>query len=342
MKRDGRSVARAAQEEMRLLALHRMQAGEAPAAVAASFGFHRGWAYKVLARANGGGLDALRTRKGTGRPRTLTPAQEQRVLRWINGKDPRQYGFAFALWTRALVQTLIADRFGVSVSLATVGTILARLGLTPQKPLQRAYQRDPIAIAEWQAKTYPALVRRAKRRGAEIYFWDESGFRADTVHGQTWGRRGHTPVVTRPSQRQGINAASAVSRTGGFWFALYEGSLTGARFVQLLRRLMRGRRRPLDLVLDNLPVHKTAAVWDYIQFLRGKLTLHFLPSYAPELNPDELVWSYVKRTGVARNPLQAGERLDDRIAAQLTELAADPALIRSFFRHPSVAYITDR
>ena len=104
---------------------------------------------------------------------------------------------------------------------------------------------------------------------------------------------------------------------------------------------MRGRRRPLHLILDSLPAHKTTAVTEYIAGLNGKLPLHYLPGYAPDLNPDELVWSHAKRTGNARRPLQKGERLDERVFTQLAEIGRQPALVRSFLKHPSVAYITD-
>lgn len=343
MKRDGRTVSRAALEEMRLTALERMKEGESPAEVAASFGLHRGWAYKVLAKAKGRGRGrrALLSTKGTGRPRTLTAAQERQVFGWVNGKNPRQYGFDFGLWTRQIVRELVAQKFDVSLSLASIGALLARIGLTVQKPLQQACQRDPVAVARWQKETYPAIVRKAKRKKAEIYFWDESGFRADAVQGTTWGVKGQTPVVRVPGQRQGISAASAVNSKGGFWFATCSGGLNGERFVALLQRMMKGRRRPIHLVLDGLPAHKTKAVRAYVDRLKGKLTLHFLPGYAPDLNPDELVWSYAKRTGVARSPLRAGERLLDRVHAQLADIAARPDLVRSFFKHPSVAYITD-
>ena len=148
-------------------------------------------------------------------------------------------------------------------------------------------------------------------------------------------------MVSVPGQRQSISAASAVSAKGAFWFATYAGGLKGALFVSLLRRMMRGRRRPLHLIVDGLPAHRTRVVRDYVDELDGKLTLHFLPGYAPDLNPDELVWSHAKRTGNARRPLLKGERLEQRVAAQLADIARRPSLIRSFFRHPSVAYITD-
>lgn len=343
MKRDGRTVSRLAQQEMRLIAFERMNEGESPAAVAASLGLHRGWAYKVLAKASGRGCGkrALLSRKGTGRPRTLTAAQEQQVFTWINGKNPRQYGFDFGLWTRQVVRELVEQKFAARLSLASIGALLARLGLSAQKPLQQAYQRDQVAVARWRQESYPAIARQAKREKAEIYFWDESGFRANAVHGKTWGVKGQTPVVQVPGQRQSVSAASAVNSKGGFWFAVYGGALNGELFVQLLRQMMKGRRRPLHLVLDGLPAHKTKAVREYVDRLKGKLTLHFLPGYAPDLNPDELVWSHAKRTGVARSPLRAGEKLAERVHEQLRDIAARPDLVRSFFGHPSVAYITD-
>ena len=343
MKRDGRTLAHNVLEEMRMLAVQRMREGEAPAAVAASFGMNRTWAYKCRAAASGrgNGLRALRSTKGTGRPRSLTPAQERQVFRWVNGKNPHQYGFDFGLWTRQVVRELIAQRFEVTLSLTSVGALLARVGLTPQKPLQRAYQRDCEAVQRWVSQTYPSLARKAKRQKAEIFFWDESGFRADAVHGKTWAAKGQTPVVERPGQRQSVSAASAVNSKGAFWFETYQGALTGELFVQLLKNMMAERQRPVHLVVDGLPAHKKAIVKEYVASTEGRLTLHFLPGYSPDLNPDELVWSHAKRTGVARSPLRKGEKLRERVDAQLQSVADNPALVRSFFRHPSVAYISD-
>ena len=324
------------------MAVERVQEGEASSAVIASYGFCRTTIYKWLRKVRRGGRgDPLLSSKGTGRPPKLTGKQMRQVFRWINGKDPRQYGFDFGLWTRQIVAALIAERFGIELSLGSVGKLLANLNLTPQKPLQRAYERDPAAIEAWKRKIYPQLAARARRVGAEIYFWDESGFRADAVQGKTWGMRGHTPIVELPGNRQSISAASAVNAKGAFWFVTYKGGMTAELFVALLKHIMRRRRKPLLLVLDSLPAHKAKMVRDYVESTNGKLELHFLPGYAPELNPDELVWNYVKRTGTAKSPLAFGELLQDRIDADLQAVQADSALIRSFFRAPSVAYITD-
>lgn len=343
MKRDGRKLDHKTLEEIRKMAVQRVREGEKPSEVMASYGLHRSVIYRwrKAAAGRGKGLRALSSRKATGRPPKLTAQQERQVFRWINGKNPMQYGFDFGLWTRQIVRELVLREFAVTLSLASIGALLARLGLTPQKPLQRAYQRDPAAIGRWQRETYPAIARRAKREKADIYFWDESGFRADAVQGTTWGVKGQTPIVHVPGQRQSISAASAISAKGAFWFATYKGALSGERFVELLKKLMYRRKNPLHLVVDGLPAHKKGLVRDYVAATQGKLTLHFLPGYAPELNPDELVWSHAKRTGHARRPLRAGEKLAERVSAQLADIGNNRRLVRSFFKHPSVAYITD-
>jgi transposase len=343
MKRDGRTLDHGTLETIRLMAVERVREGEAASAVIASYGFSRTTIYKWLTAAAkpGVGLRALQARPAPGRPRRLTPRQEQQVFRWINGKDPRQYGLDFGLWTRSVVADLLARKFGIRLGLTAVGELLAKLNLTPQKPLQRAYQRDPEAIQRWRREVYPAIARQAKADGGEVFFWDESGFRADAVRGRTWGIKGQTPVVERPGQRQSISAASAVNAKGGFWYCTYQGGLTAELFVRLLRQMMRRRLKPVHLVVDGLPAHKTKLVKDYVQSTKGRLTLHFLPGYAPELNPDELVWSHMKRTGVARTPLRKGERLQDKVEAQLANIKSTPQLVRSFFGAPSVSYTTD-
>ncbi len=319
------------------MAVERVRDGERQSSVIASYGFSRTTIYKWLE----GGIEARRRteraamlRPAPGRPRSLTPRQEQQVFRWINGNDPRQYGLDFGLWTRTVVADLIERKFDIRLGFTAVGALLAKLGLTPQKPLQRAYQRDPEAIETWRREPFPAIARQAKAEGGEVYFWDELGFRADAVHGKTWGKKGQTPVVERPGQRQSISAASAVNARGAFWYCTYQGGLNAELFVALLRKMMRHRSKPVHLVVDGLPAHKTALVKDYVESTDGRLTLHFLPGYAPELNPDELVWSHVKRTGVARAPLREAKATgQDRGAARLRSSACHNSSAHSS-KHP--------
>ena len=341
MEIDGRTLSHETSETIRMMAVRRVREGERPSAVIASYGLCRTSIYRWLRAQQRGGDKALKARKHPGRKATLSAKQKLQVRRWISGRDPRQYGFDCGLWTRQIVVELIGQKFGIRLGVTAVGRLLAELDVTPQKPLRRAYERDPVAIEQWQQKDFPRLRARAKRIGAKLFFLDEAGVRSDQVLGRTWGLRGQTPEVPTSGQRQSVNAISAVTARGEFWFEIYTHRLNAAAFVELLRRFMRGRRNRVLLILDGHPAHRAKIVSDYVQSLRGRLELHFLPGYAPELNPDEFVWNHLKRQGVSKKPLRQGESLRSRVQADLDGIRARPALVRSFFRAPSVAYTMD-
>jgi transposase len=341
MKIDGRTLSHETSETIRRLAVRRVREGERPSAVVASFGLCRTSIYRWLRAARHGGEKRLAARKATGREPKLSPRQKLQVRRWISGKDPRQYGFDFGLWTRKIVAELIEEKFGVALGVTAVGRLLHELDITPQKPLRRAYERDPRAIERWTKEEFPRLRKRAKRRGATIFFLDEAGVRSDQALGRSWGVRGQTPEVPTSGKRQSINAISAVTTTGAFWYALYTQRLNAAKFLELLRKFMRGRTGRVFLVLDGHPAHTAKLMAQYVQSLAGRLELHFLPGYAPELNPDEFVWNHLKHEGVAKQPLRQGESLFERVHADLKRIKSRPALVRSFFGAPSVAYVTD-
>jgi transposase len=339
MQVDGRTLDHATLETIRRMAVQRVREGEAPSAVIRSYGFCRTVIYKWLRAVAAQGDAALTARPATGRPPELTPRQKLQVRRWLNGKDPRQYGFDFGLWTRRLVGALVAQRFGVRLSVTSIGRLLAELDLTPQKPLRRAYERDPVAVERWMREEYPALRARAKRRGADIFFLDEAGLRSDAALARTWGLRGQTPVVPTSGQRQAINAISAVTAQGGFWYRTFTGRLNALRFLAFLRAFLRHRPRPVFLVLDRHPTHRAGVVAQFVQAQRGRLELHFLPGYAPDLNPDEFVWNHLRQKGVSKIPLRQNESLQARVEQDLATIKRRPALVRSFFRAKSVSYI---
>jgi transposase len=338
---DGRTLSHDTSETIRELAVQGVKDGDAPSYVIKSFGLCRTTIYKWLKAERRGGAAALKARKHPGRKPALAPRQKLQVRRWINGKDPRQYGFDFGLWTRQIVAALIAQKFGVRLGVTAVGRLLAELDITPQKPLRRAYERDPVAIERWKASEFPRLRARAKRDGAKIFFLDEAGVRSDQVLGRTWGLRGQTPEVATSGRRQSVSAISAVNTRGEFWYEIYTERLNAVRFVELLKHFMRGRRIPVFLVLDGHPAHIAKVVAEYVQRLVGRLELHFLPGYAPELNPDEFVWNHLKRQGVSKTPLRRDESLRNRVQSDLERIQSRPPLVRSFFHAPSVAYTRD-
>jgi transposase len=341
-KQDGRKLNHQSLETLRLIAVRRVtEDGEKPSEVMRSLGLCRTSIYPWLRAHKRQGLEALRMRKACGPRPKLTPKQSLQIRRWIIGKDPRQYGFHFGLWTRQIVAQLIQERFGVSLKLTAVGRLLASLEITPQKPLRRAYERDPQAVAQWTEQTYPRLRRRARKHGATIYFLDEAGFSSEPNLGRTYGLKGQTPVVQTTGQRQKVNAISAVSARGGFWSQVYTGMLNAGRFVEFLKAFRRGGRGKVYLVVDGHPSHRAKVVAKYVAASRGELELHFLPPYAPDLNPDEFVWQYAKTNGVAKQPLKQNESLKERVMADLSAIQANRKLLRSFFGAPSVVYAKD-
>jgi transposase len=342
MKIDGRTLDHKTLEHLRITAVRRViEGGEAPSDVMQSMGLCRTSIYRWLREHARAGMEALVEKVASGRKPKLTEKQRQRVKRWIVGKDPRQYGFDYGLWTRRIVQSLIQQKFGLTMGVTAVGRLLAGLDITPQKPLRRAYERDPKAIQEWLEERYPKVRRRAKQSGAKIYFLDEAGFRSDPVLGRTYGLKGRTPVVATSGQRQSINAISAVNAKGGFWYNVYSGKLNAGRFVEFLRDFMRGRRERVFLVVDGHPAHKAKRVAAYVKKLGGKLELHFLPPYAPDLNPDEFVWSHAKTHGVSKRPLRRNESLKDRVQTDLEAIKQNKTLVKSLFGADSVAYAKD-
>ena len=335
---DCRKLDRSTQEHLRKLAIRRVLAGESVTDVARSLGFYRTNVYRWLRAYRKNGEAGLNRRKAPGAKPKLTDAQKQRVRKWIVGKDPRQWGFDFGLWTRKIVQQMIFDYFRVDYTLPAVGRLLAQLEITPQKPLRRAYQRDEAAVTEWKEQTYPQLRKRAKRMGADIFFLDEAGFQSDSPLGRTYGLKGQTPVVKTSGRRQRVNAISAVNAQGAFWYKTYGGKLNSGTFIRFLKDFVRGRGRPVLLVVDGLPAHKAKSVAAHVQSTKGRLELHFLPPYAPDLNPDEFVWHYVKQNGVSKTPLRENESLVHRVNADLGNIKRHKSLVRSFFNAESVSY----
>jgi transposase len=319
------------------MAVQRVWDGEQPTEVIKSYGMCRTTIYRWLRAARHGGWPALSAHHASGRPAKLTPKQQLQIRRWIDGKDPRQYGYESGLWTRSILVDMIQGRFGVTVDSTTVGRLLHRLGITPQKPLHRAYERDPAAIDHWKHDVYPALQARAAACGAEIFFLDETGVRSDQALGRTWGIRGRTPIVPTSGKRQTANAISAVNARGAFWYRVYKGQLNKILFVALLKGFLRGRSGPVFLVLDSHPAHRAASVASFVQTLKGRLELHFLPGYAPDLNPDEFVWHNMKETGLSKKPLRQGESLEARVESDLHTIRMQPRLVRSIFHAKRVA-----
>lgn len=337
-KRDARSLDHATLEEMRRLAVRRVLDGEPQAAVAASLQVHVGTVSRWVCSHREGGEAAIASRKASGRPPTLDEKQTARLRRTITGKNPAQLNLGPALWTLPLVGQLIERMFGVTLDPTTVGRTLRRLGLTPQRPLRQAFQRDDAQCAHWATDEFPRIVREAKRKQATLLFLDEAAVHEDGPVGSTWALKGSRPVVKVTGSRRRTNVISAISPRGRMWFRCYGGTLNAERFEAYLVDLLASVKGRIVLVLDRHPAHRAGRIQRFLRKHRARITIHFLPSYAPDLNPDEHVWSYLK--GLFRqDPLAKDEDLIEAVNSQMHHVQSDPALVRAFFDHPAVAYV---
>ena len=333
---DGRKLDHKTLEELRIRAVKRVEAGESPEAVIKTLGFSRARIYEWLTRYREHGIEGLRSRPATGRPPRLTGSQMQKIYRLVVGNNPRQLRFEFALWTRAMVRDLIRQEFDVRLSEVSVGRLLDKLGLSPQRPVRRAYQQDQSLVIDWVSKEFPAIKKMAKAEQATIYFGDEASVRSDYHSGTTWAPRGKTPVVTTTGARFKVNLISAISTRGALHFMATEKNFTAEVFCEFLRRLIDNVTHPVYLIVDRHSVHRSAEVQKFVASTEGKLKLFYLPPYSPELNPDELVWNYLKNHKIGRQSLANLGDLKARVMYILSSLAALPEKVVSFFRHPII------
>jgi transposase len=335
---DGRKLKHEVLTELRKRAVARVHAGESPEVVVRAMGFSRACIYNWLAMYRAGGWDGLDARKRGGRPRKLNG----RIIRWVYqvvvGKDPRQYKFPFALWTRKAIATLIYRRYDIRLSANSVGRLLAQLGITPQKPLWRAYQQDPERVRQWVQEEYPSIAKEAKQLGAEIWFADESGLRSDYHAGTTWGLKGQTPTVRSTGARHRLNMLSVVNRRGRMRFMIEKGGVNAEVMCRFLDRLMVGSSKPVFLIWDGHPTHKSSEVAEKVRSYKGKLRVYLLPGYSPELNPGEGVWREVKSHRLGRAGVFTFAEMKSKALGALRHLAHRPDKIRSLFRTPSTLY----
>jgi transposase len=287
-----------------------------------------------------GGLAAISTKHASGRPTVLDDSEMIRLYTMINGKDPRVYSFGLALWTRALIRDLIKQTFGKDVSLVTVGRILKKLGMSPQRPLYRSWKQDPERVERWKREEYPAIRARAAAEGATILFADEASVRTDYHAGTTWAPVGQTPVVISSAVRHSVKIVSAVGQRGELSFQVHEGSMNAERFIEFLQSVLHDVDTPVFLVVDGSSVHRANIVQEYLASTEGRLELFFLPPYSPELNPDEWVNKNVKHDRIARAVPFTRDDLMRVAVKALERLKKCPGIVRGFFADPKLRYIS--
>ncbi len=340
--RDARSLSPSAQEELRKRAVRVIRDGMKQVEAAQVFGVSYITVRKWMQKYRAGGARSLNTRR-RGRPpgNTLKTAEAHQVRRLIRDRCPDQLKLPFVLWTREAVQHLLAERYGVHVSVWTVGRYLRQWNLTPQKPLRRAYEQNPVAVQRWLNEEYPAIRAQAKREQAEIHWGDEMGVRSDHQAGRSYGVKGQTPVIPGTGNRFRCNVLSTITNRGTLSFMVFRKRFTGPVFIAFLRRLLRHRKRKIFLIVDRHPVHKARKVQDWVHAHQKRLRLFYLPEYSPELNPDEFLNNDVKSNAVGRRRPSSLVDMEADLRGYLWSTQKQPAIVKRYFHASSVRYAAE-
>lgn len=340
--KDTRSLDQSAQEALRLKAVAAILDGKTHEEVAKLFGVSlravgKWWAtYKV------GGMVALR--KKSRRPKSADDGGELKgwqcssIVRTILLKTPDQLSFGFMLWTRDAVAELIWKRFKIRYSKWTVGRMLRRWGMSPQKPVKKAYEQQPEIVKKWLDEEYPKIARKAAKEQAEIHWGDEMGVRSDDQIGRTYGKIGQTPVVRVAGRRFSCQMISTVTNLGTLRFMIFSGMFNADVCIGFLKRLLKGSKRKIFLILDGHPVHKSKKIKAWIEANKEKIQLFLLPAYSPELNPDELLNQDVKTNAVRRKRAANQSELKKNLISYLRKRQKQPAVVRRYFENKHVCY----
>lgn len=340
--RDARSLDQSAQEVIRIKAVHVVLSGKTQEEVAENFGVTRQAVGKWMAIHHEGGIAALR--KKSRRPKSVDDGggikgwQCSSIVRTIMRKTPDQLQFPYMLWTREAIALLIWKRFKIKLSKWTVGRLLKKWEMSPQKPVKKAYEQQPEVVKKWIDEEYPKIARKALKNMAEIHWGDEMGVRSDDQIGRTYGKIGHTPIVKTPGRRFSCQMISTVTNRGTSRFMIFDGKFNADVLIYFLKRLIKSVKRKIFLILDGHPVHKAKKLKVWIAKNQEMMELFTLPAYSPELNPDELLNQDVKTNAVRKKRASNKEELKKNLLGYLRGRQKRPELVKRYFHHKHVRY----
>ena len=336
---DARSLPSIAQQDIRLKSIKAIKSGKTQIEVAKVFGVTRHAVGKWVKAYREGGEKALKA-KPRGRPKggSLLPWQSAQIAKAVVDRCPEQMKLPFYLWTREAVGQLIENKFGIRLSVWTVGRYLKRWGFTPQKPLRRAYEKNPESVRNWLDVRYPSIRKQAKREKALIYWGDEMGLRSDHSVGRSYGRCGHTPVIPGTGQRFGCNMISAITNQGQLNYMVFKKSFNAEIFLDFLKRLIRQSPKKVFLIVDGHPAHRATKVKTWLNEKPDDIRLFFLPGYSPELNPDEMLNQDVKGNAVGRKRPHNLVEMIRTVRRFLRSRQRQPRIVKKYFQEKDVQY----
>ncbi|MCB9500698.1 MAG: IS630 family transposase [Deferribacteres bacterium] len=287
------------------------------------------------------GMQALKLEqpgRKTGSGRRLNADQEKAIQKMIYDKMPDQLKLPFALWTRQAIQQLIKEQFGIELPVRTINHYLHRWNFTPQRPIKRAYEQNDKKVQEWLHSSYPAIDERAKQENAEIHWGDETGISNQCNYGRSYAPKGQTPVVRRKANRFSTSMISSITKRGKVRFMCYQGAMNSDIFLRFLKRLVKDSHKKVFLIIDNLPVHHSKPVKEWLADNLDKIELFYLPSYSPERNPDEYLNRDLKQNVANKPPAKNKEQLKSQIISHMKAIQRKAEHVKTYFKNPNVAY----
>ena len=282
---------------------------------------------------------ALKTRgRKQGEGGLLSDEHAEMIRRLLIDKTPDQLKLPYALWTRRSVKEVIKQRTDVDLAIRTVGEYLKRWGMTPQKPQKRAYEQRAPEVQQWLQEVYPEIQAKAKREDAEIYWSDETGLRNDCQHERGYAPKGKTPVIRLNAKRASLNMISAITNQGKVRFRIFEGSMNADVLIDFFMRLLKDAQRKVVVILDNLKVHHSKPVKEWLAEHSAMIEVHYLPSYSPELNPDEYLNCDLKAGVHSGTPARDKKQLRAKVSKHMRMLQKKPGRVKSYFKHEKIRY----
>jgi transposase len=340
-REDGRKLTAEAKHERRKTVIRLLRQGKKMREIEQITGLCYSAVNSIVNKYKKEGVDSIKPKKvgrQYGACRRLTPEQEKEIQRLIQDNRPEQIKMDFMLWTRPAVMALIKDRLKISLPVRTVGEYLMRWGFTPQKPLKRAYEQNPTAVKAWLEQEFPAIAAKAKSEGAEIQWMDETSLDNTDARGRGYSPKGKTPISAIPGKRERLNMISTVTNQGKTRWMIMDDPLNSDRMIEFLEALLKDTTRKQIVIMDNLRVHHCKPVKDWFAQKAPLIEAFHLPSYSPELNPDERLNADVKQGIGSRVGARTHERLKVLAKEHMQMIEKCPDRIRSYFQDKRVAY----
>lgn len=284
------------------------------------------------------GLKEVKRGRKKGYGKLLSSTQELEVQKMIIDKMPDQLKLPYALWTRKAIRDLIKRTYNINIAIRTMGDYLKSWGFTPQKPKKKAYEQNSKSVNKWLEEEYPKIKRQAQKENAEIHWTDETGIKNTSQYGRSYGPKGKTPVKETLAKRLSLNMISTVTNQGKVRFMTYKGTMNAQRFIIFLKRLIKGANKKLFIILDNLKVHHSKIVKKWEEENKNKIALFYLPSYSPELNPDEYLNNDLK-SGIGLKQTPKNEKqMKNNVKSHMMYLQKNSKKVARFFNHKSIKY----